>query len=238
MKAEQQMYELRLMGMMNRYKSLNETKQIQGLSLQEGLEILFLAETEYRNHRRTDRLIQMARFRYQASIAEINYLPTRNLERSMVAYLVDNEYIKKGDFIVITGATGCGKSYLATAFGYQACNMGIKTMYISMKTMFDQLKLAKIDGTYLKYMDKIAKSSLLIIDDFGLSNLDKSQALDLMEIIEDRHSKKSIIIASQIPISTWYDIIPDSTIADAILDRIVHTATRIDLKGDSLRKNM
>ena len=238
MKAEQQMYELRLMGMMNRYKSLNETKQIQGLSLQEGLEILFLAETEYRNHRRTDRLIQMARFRYQASIAEINYLPTRNLERSMVASLVDNEYIKKGDFIVITGATGCGKSYLATAFGYQACNMGIKTMYISMKTMFDQLKLAKIDGTYLKYMDKIAKSSLLIIDDFGLSNLDKSQALDLMEIIEDRHAKKSIIIASQIPISTWYDIIPDSTIADAILDRIVHTATRIDLKGDSLRKNM
>lgn len=238
MKAEQQMYELRLMGMMNRYKSLNETKQIQGLSLQEGLEILFLAETEYRNHRRTDRLIQMARFRYQASIAEINYLPTRNLERSMVASLVDNEYIKKGDFIVITGATGCGKSYLATAFGYQACNMGIKTMYISMKTMFDQLKLAKIDGTYLKYMDKIAKSSLLIIDDFGLSNLDKSQALDLMEIIEDRHSKKGTIIASQIPISTWYDIIPDSTIADAILDRIVHTATRIDLKGDSLRKNM
>jgi DNA replication protein DnaC len=238
MKAEQQMYELRLMGMMNRYKSLSETKQIQGLSLQEGLEILFLAETEYRNHRRTDRLIQMARFRYQASIAEINYLPTRNLERSMVASLVDNEYIKKGDFIVITGATGCGKSYLATAFGYQACNMGIKTMYISMKTMFDQLKLAKIDGTYLKYMDKIAKSSLLIIDDFGLSNLDKSQALDLMEIIEDRHSKKGTIIASQIPISTWYDIIPDSTIADAILDRIVHTATRIELKGDSLRKNM
>jgi DNA replication protein DnaC len=238
MKAEQQMYELRLMGMMNRYKSLNETKQIQGLSLQEGLEILFLAETEYRNHRRTDRLIQMARFRYQASIAEINYLPTRNLERSMVASLVDNEYIKKGDFIVITGATGCGKSYLATAFGYQACNMGIKTMYISMKTMFDQLKLAKIEGTYLKYMDKIAKSSLLIIDDFGLSNLDKSQALDLMEIIEDRHSQKGTIIASQIPISTWYDIIPDSTIADAILDRIVHTATRIELKGDSLRKNM
>lgn len=238
MKAEQQMYELRLMGMMDRYKSLNETKQIQGLSLQEGLELLFLAETEYRNHRRTDRLIQMARFRYQASIAEINYLPSRNLDRSMVASLVDNEYIKKGDFIVITGATGCGKSYLATAFGYQACNMGIKTMYISMKTMFDQLKLAKIDGTYLKYMDKIAKSSLLIIDDFGLSNLDKTQALDLMEIIEDRHAKKGTIIASQIPISAWYDIIPDSTIADAILDRIVHTATRIELKGDSLRKNM
>lgn len=238
MKAEQQMYELRLMGMMSRYKSLNETKQIQGLSLQEGLELLFLAETEYRNHRRTDRLIQMARFRYQASIAEINYLPSRNLDRSMVVSLVDNEYIKKGDFIVITGATGCGKSYLATAFGYQACNMGIKTMYISMKTMFDQLKLAKIDGTYLKYMDKIAKSSLLIIDDFGLSNLDKTQALDLMEIIEDRHAKKGTIIASQIPISAWYDIIPDSTIADAILDRIVHTATRIELKGDSLRKNM
>ena len=105
-----------------------------------------------------------------------------------------------------------------------------------MKSMFDQLKLAKLDGTYLKYMDKIAKSTLLIIDDFGVCNLDQNQALDLMEIIEDRHANKGTIIASQIPISAWYDIIPDSTIADAILDRIVHTAIRIDLKGDSLRK--
>ena len=238
MKAEQQMFELRLMGMMGRYKSLKETSQIQGLSLQEGLELLFLAETEYRNHRRTDRLIQMARFRYQASISEINYLPSRNLDRTTVASLTDNEYIKKGKAVVITGATGCGKSYLATALGYQACNMAIKTMYIPMKTLFDQLKMAKIDGTYLKYLDRIAKSNLLIIDDFGLCNLDRQQAIDLMEIIEDRHSKKGTIIASQIPISAWYDIIPDSTIADAILDRIVHTAIRIELKGDSLRKNM
>lgn len=237
MKAEQQMYELRLMGMMARYKSMNETHQIQGLSLQDGLELLFLAEAEYRNNRRTDRLIQTARFRYQASISEINYLPSRNLDRTTVAALSDNEYIKKGDFVVITGATGCGKSYLASALGYQACQMGIKTLYMPMKNLFDQLKLAKMDGTYLKYMDKIAKCNLFIIDDFGLSNLDRQQALDLMEIIEDRHAKKGTIIASQIPISAWYDIIPDSTIADAILDRIIHTATRIELKGDSLRKN-
>ena len=182
MKAEQQMYELRLMGMMGRYKSLNETNQIQGLSLQEGLEVLFLAEKEYRNHRRTDRLIQMARFRYQASLSEINYLPNRNLDRTTVASLTDNEYIKKGKFVVITGATGCGKSFIASALGYQACNMGFKTIYMPMKTMFDQLKLAKIDGTYLKYLDKIAKCDLLIIDDFGLCNLDKLQAIDLMEI--------------------------------------------------------
>lgn len=180
MKAEQQMYELRLMGMMGRYNSLKETNQIHGLSLQEGLELLFLAETDYRNHRRTDRLIQMARFRYQASISEINYLPSRNLDRTTVASLTDNEYIKKGNFVVITGATGCGKSYLATALGYQACNMGIKTMYMPMKTMFDQLKMAKIDGTYLKYLDRISKSNLLIIDDFGLCNLDRQQAIDLM----------------------------------------------------------
>jgi DNA replication protein DnaC len=237
MKAEQQMYELRLMGMMGRYKSLEETRQIQGLSLQEGLELLFQAETEYRNNRRTDRLIQLAKFRYQASISEINYLPSRNLDRTTVASLSDNGYIKKGDFVVITGATGCGKSYLATALGYQACYMGIKTMYLPMKAMFDQLKLAKIDGTYLKYINKIAKADLLIIDDFGLCSLDQQQAIDLMEIIEDRHAKKGTVIASQIPMATWYDIIPDSTIADAILDRIVHTATRIELKGDSLRKN-
>lgn len=237
MKAEQQMYELRLMGMMGRYKSLQETNQIHGLSLQEGLELLFLAESEYRNHRRTDRLIQMAKFRYQASISEINYLPSRNLDRTTVVALSDNSYIQKGNFVVITGATGCGKSYVATALGYQACHMGYKTIYVPMKTMLDQLKMAKIDGTYLKYLDRIAKCNLLIIDDFGLSNLDKLQAIDLMEIIEDRHAKKATIIASQIPIAAWYDIIPDSTIADAILDRIVHTAIRIELKGDSLRKN-
>jgi DNA replication protein DnaC len=201
MKAEQQMYELRLMRMMGRYKSLEQTRQIQGLSLQEGLELLFQAETEYRNNRRTDRLIQGAKFRYQASISEINYLPSRNLDRTTVASLSDNEYIKKGDFVVITGATGCGKSYLATALGYQAYYMGIKTMYLPMKAMFDQLKLAKIDGTYLKYIDKIAKADLLIIDDFGLCNLDQQQAIDLMEIIEDRHAKKGTIIASQIPMA-------------------------------------
>ena len=150
--------------------------------------------------------------------------------------LSDGSYIDKGDFVLITGATGCGKSFLATALGQQACTQGFKTQYISIKKMFNQLKIARIEGTYIKYVERISKQQLLIIDDFGLVPMDQQQAVDLMEIIEDRHSKQATIVASQLPVSTWYDIIPDSTIADAILDRIIHTAIRIELKGESLRK--
>jgi DNA replication protein DnaC len=150
--------------------------------------------------------------------------------------LSDGSYIDKGDFVLITGATGCGKSFLATALGQQACTQGFKTQYISIKKMFNQLKIARIEGTYIKYVERISKQQLLIIDDFGLVPIDQQQAVDLMEIIEDRHSKQATIVASQLPVSTWYDIIPDSTIADAILDRIIHTAIRIELKGESLRK--
>jgi DNA replication protein DnaC len=150
--------------------------------------------------------------------------------------LSDGSYIDKGDFVLITGATGCGKSFLATALGQQACTQGFKTQYISIKKMFNQLKIARIEGTYIKYVERISKQQLLIIDDFGLVPMDQQQAVDLMEIIEDRHAKQATIVASQLPVSTWYDIIPDSTIADAILDRIIHTAIRIELKGESLRK--
>lgn len=236
MKIEQQMYELRLMGMMSRYKALIETRQLHGLSLFEGLELLLESESEYRILRRTDRLIQMAKFRYSASISEINYLPTRQIDKNVIAQLTDGQYINHGKCVVITGATGCGKSFIATALGYQACGLGNKVMYESMKRLLEKLKLARIEGNYLKYMERIARSQLLIIDDFGLNNLDRQQALDLMEIIEDRHGKKGTIFASQIPVSDWYDIIPDSTIADAILDRIIHTAIRIELQGESLRK--
>lgn len=238
MKLEEQMYELRLQGMMKRWESLKETKQIQALSLQDGLELLLQAESETRSNRKQERLTKSANFRYQASLHEISYLPERNLDRTTIGMLSDGQYIKKGDFIVITGATGCGKSFLATALGQQACNQGYKTMYTSMKKLFTQLKMSRIEGTFIKHIEKISKQQLLILDDFGLTQLDQQQSIDLMEIIEDRHGKHATVVVSQLPISSWYDIIQDNTIADAILDRIVHTATRIELKGESLRKKM
>lgn len=236
MKLEQQMHDLRLQGMRRRWESLKETKQLQGLSLQDGLELLLQAEAELKYNRKRERLTKLARFRYQASLNEIAYLPERQLDKTTVAMLSDGSYIDKGDFILITGATGCGKSFLATALGQQACDQGYKTQYTPMKKLFNQLKIARLEGTYINHLEKIARQQLLIIDDFGLVPMDKQQAVDLMEIVEDRHGKNATIVASQFPVSTWYDIIPDSTIADAFLDRIIHTATRIELKGESLRK--
>lgn len=236
MKIESQMNDLRLPGMMRRWESLKETKQVHGLSLLEGLELLLQAEAEHRDNRKRDRLTQQANFRYQAVISEISYLPGRNLDKSTIGLLSDSSYIDKGEFILINGATGCGKSFIASAFGQQACAMGYKTLYISMKKLMTKLTLARADGTYPKLIAKLSKQHLLILDDFGLYPLEQQQALDLMEIIEDRHGKNATIMVSQLPVAEWYDVLQESTVADAIMDRVIHTSHRIELKGESLRK--
>jgi len=236
MKIQEQMSQLRLAGMKNRYNSLVETRHLQSLNINEGLELLLQAEVENRNIRRTERLTHNAKFRYKASLSEINYLESRNLDKNLIASLSDCTFINKGQSIIITGATGCGKSFLASAIGQQACLLGFKVYYSSISKLFSKLKVSRLEGTLAKTMENIAKQQLLILDDFGITGLDQQQAIDLMEIIEDRHGRNSTLIATQIPIAAWYDIIPDSTIADAILDRLIHTATRVELKGDSLRK--
>lgn len=238
MNIKQQMSELRLHGMSSSWQALQESRQHYELTLTEGLEILLQAESTDRENRRFERLQKAARFRYKASMEELYANPSRGLNKDLVASLATGQYLKKGESVIITGATGCGKSFIASALGHQACNQGYKVAYFNIQKLLVKTQLSRADGTIYKFMEKLAKTDLLILDDFGLVQLEGKQQLDLMEIIEDRHSKKSTVIASQLPVASWFEIIAEATIADAILDRITHSSHRIELKGDSLRKKM
>lgn len=235
---ENQFKQLRLQGMHITWKALMETRQHHELSFVEGLEVLLQAEAQDRTNRRFERLTKTARFRYQATIEELNFNTSRGINTSQVTELVTGGYLAKGESVLITGSTGCGKSFLASALGHQACSQGSKVLYFNTQKLLMQTKMSRLDGSFLKFFDKLAKANLLILDDFGLSHLDKLQQIDLMEIIEDRHGQSSTIIASQLPVGSWYEIIGEATIADAILDRLVHTSHRIELKGESLRKKL
>jgi len=230
------MGQLRLHGMLASWQSLLETRTHQNLSLVEGLQHLLEAEHLERGHRRVQRLRNAAGFRYQASMAELTYSPSRGLDKNTIALLADGRYIDQGQAILISGPTGCGKSFLASALGHQACQLGYKVSYFNMQKLIQQLVLSRADGSILKLFSKIAKSQLLILDDFGLKPLDNQQRLDLLDIVEDRHQKMATMIVSQLPIANWYDVIGESTVADAILDRLIHTAHRLELRGESMRK--
>ena len=213
-------------------------RQHQELSFAEGLEVLLQAEAQDRTNRRFERLTKTARFRYQATIEELNFNTSRGINTSQITELATGGYLAKGESVLITGSTGCGKSFLASALGHQACSQGSKVLYFNTQKLLMQTKMSRLDGSFLKFFEKLAKANLLILDDFGLSHLDKLQQMDLMEIIEDRHGQSSTIIVSQLPVKSWYEIIGEATIADAILDRLVHTSHRIELKGESLRKKL
>jgi DNA replication protein DnaC len=160
----------------------------------------------------------------------------RGMDKALISALATGEYLSKGESVLITGSTGCGKSFLASALGHQACAQGYKVAYYNMQKLLLKTKISRIEGTIVKFFENISKTDLLILDDFGLTHLEQQQQLDLMEMIEDRHGKSSTMIASQLPVANWYDVIGEETIADAILDRLVHTSYRIEFKGESLRK--
>jgi DNA replication protein DnaC len=236
MQIETQLKELRLHGMSRSWQILQETRRHHELNLAEGLELLLGAEHDARSGKRFDRLLKNAAFRYQASIEELNTDPARGIDRSQIAELTLGGYITKGEAVLISGASGAGKSFLASALGHQACAQGYRVSYYNLQKLLLRTKMSRIDGSIYKFIERLAKTEVLILDDFGLTHLEKQQRLDLMEIIEDRHGRRSTIIASQLPVASWYDVIGEETIADAILDRLVHTAHRIELKGESLRK--
>ena len=227
---------LKLSGMYACLRTMEETRRIHEISFIDGLKLLIQAETDQREANRLERLMKNANFRYNASIEELAYNSARGMEQSQIIDLATCHYVRKGEPILITGAAGCGKSFLATAFGTQACKHGYSVYYSNLQKLMARLKIARLEGKSMTLFDKLAKTDLLIIDDFGLFSLDNQQQLDFMEIIEDRHARKATIIASQLPVANWFDLFKEETLADAILDRIVHTSHRIELKGESLRK--
>jgi DNA replication protein DnaC len=235
-KIETMMSQLRLNGMSHQWRLLLETRRIHELSLGDGLELLLQSEHDERKNRKFNRLQKNARFRYKASPQELTFDAVRGLDKAQIGQLLMGNYIENGESVLITGATGCGKSFLASALGHQACAQGFTVAYHGVQKLLGKLKLARMDGTINAVLDKLAKTNLLVLDDFGLTRLEHQQQLDFMEIFEDRHMKNATIVVSQLPVSSWYEIIGEETIADAILDRLVHSSHRIELKGESLRK--
>lgn len=227
---------MRLLGMHRAFKTSLETNTTEHLTADEMATLLTNSEWEDRYNRAIERGLKNAKFRYRASIEQLDYSTERGMDKNTIHRLADAEFIKRCENILITGPTGTGKSFLASAIGHQACQLGFKVLYVNTSKLFSQLKMAKADGSYAREMAKIERQDLLILDDFGLQPFDASSRATLMEVMEDRHGKRSTIITSQLPVKEWYDVIGEKTVADAILDRLVHDTQRIELWGESLRK--
>ena len=231
----QKLEEMRLSGFTRAYRDMMSTGMNNDFTIDEVISHLVQAEWDERYNKRLQRLIANARFRYQACMEQIDYVEKRNLDKTIMLRLSSCDWIAKKQNVLINGSTGLGKSYLSSALGHQACQQGYKVFYRNSIKLFDDLKIAKADGSYNKELKKIEGQDLLIIDDFGLKPFDSVQRLILLELLEDRHGEGSTLITSQLPVNKWYDVIGDPTIADAILDRLVHSSHRIDLDGDTLR---
>jgi len=233
----ERMHKMRLNGMFRAFKMSLESGKHESYTPDESIAHLIEAEWDERQNRSIEQKIKNARFRYKASIEDLYYAQDRNIDKNQIMRLADCSFIDRHENILITGSTGIGKSYIASAIGHHACSLGYKLMYQNTPKLFAKLKMAKADGSYLKELSKIERQDLLILDDFGIQPFDAISRAALMEIIEDRHGKTSLIITSQVPVSKWYEVIGEQTIADAILDRIIHDAHRLELTGESLRKN-
>jgi len=232
----EKMKSMKLFGMARAFATSLEVDKSVSHTADELLEWLITAEWDDRSNRKQERGIKNARFRYKAMVEQISFAGTREASKNQILRLADCTFIEKKENVLITGSTGIGKSYIASAIGHQACSLGYKVLYEHSAKLFSRLKMTKGDGSYLKELVKMEKQELLIIDDFGMQPLDQQSRAILMEIIEDRHGKRSTLFTSQVPVNNWYEVIGEQTIADAILDRIIHDAHRLELKGDSLRK--
>lgn len=232
----EQLKELKLQGMVRSYEAILQlpvNKHPEGHNL---IAQLAEAERQNRTQHKTKMFLKLSKLRYAGTLEEISFSNQRNLSKEQILQLADCSYIDRSENILISGATGAGKSFLACALGHQACQMGYKTLYLNLNRFTEKIMVAKLDGSFVKLLNQLDRASLLILDDFGLAPMDQNTRLALLQILEDRYNKKSIVIASQLPINKWHEYIAEPTLADAIMDRLMANAHRFDLKGESMRK--
>jgi len=228
--------QLKLDGMLQAYQAVLALPVQNQPTINQFMARLVEAEMQSRIAKRTELYLRQSKLRYDAILEQIYCNPERNLSQEKLMMIADCSFIERAENLLICGATGSGKSYLACAIGRQACALGYRTMYLGINRFLEKISLSKIDGTYIKLLNQIEKYQLIIIDDFGLHPLDGLTRLALLQILEDRYGVKSTIITSQLPVAKWYEYIGESTVADAIMDRLSVNAHRFELKGESLRK--
>jgi DNA replication protein DnaC len=232
-----QLKSLRLNGMALTLEEHIQIPDIASLSFEERLGLMVDREVNYRENRRLKTRLKKAKLKQNACVEDIDFKHQRGLDKSLMAKLFSCDWIKDANNLIITGPTGTGKTYIACALAQKACRVGYSVQYIRIPRIFHELHIAKGDGRYGKILKDFANTKLLIFDDWGLAKMTDESRHDLLEILEDRNSFSSTMITSQFPVDTWHDLIGDPTLADAILDRLVHSAYKLDLKGNSMRKN-
>jgi len=232
----EKLQQLKLFGMAQAYETTLVLPSHELPTANELMARLVEAEQLSRIQQRTQMYLKLSGLRYDALLEQIKCSSERNLTRDQILALADCTFIPRAENILITGSTGCGKSYLACAFGRQACTLGYKTLYLGMNRFTEKLALSKLDGSYIKLLNQIEKIPLIILDDFGLVPLENHARTALLQLLEDRYGKRSTIITSQLPVAKWYQYINEPTLADAIMDRLSGSAHRFELKGESLRK--
>ena len=227
---------LKFTGMLRALEEQMQMPDCESLGFEERLGLLIDREMAERDSRRLKTRLRKANFRLPAAVEDIDWRARRGLDKSMILSLAGCRWIAEHHNCIITGPTGAGKSYIACALGNKACREGYSVLYFRVSRLFAQLAVARADGRYLKILNTYAKTDLLIFDDWGTESLSEQQRRDLFEIVEDRYACRSTLVAGQLPVKHWHEVIGDATLADAILDRLVHNAYKITLKGESMRK--